>query len=75
MGSEMCIRDRNGIVIGHAHDIRNYGAFIIINGKKIGSLTGDVTQRSFFYFNISEGDRITIDADDVHATFVPYYGS
>lgn len=43
--------------------------------KKIGSLTGDVTQRSFFYFNISEGDRITIDADDVHATFVPYYGS
>lgn len=65
----------NGIVIGHAHDIRNYGAFIIINGKKIGSLTGDVTQRSFFYFNVSEGDRITIDADDVHATFVPYYGS
>ena len=66
---------QNGIVIGHAHDIKNYGAFIIINGKKIGSLTGDVTQRSFFYFNISEGDRITIDADDVHATFVPYYGS
>ncbi|MFR4114505.1 MAG: hypothetical protein ACLT2E_05580 [Alphaproteobacteria bacterium] len=66
---------QNGIIIGHAHDIKNYGAFIIINGKKIGSLTGDVTQRSFFYFNVSEGDRITIDADDVHATFVPYYGS
>ena len=55
--------------------IRNYGSFIIINDRRIGSLTGDVTQRSFFYFNISEGDRITIDADDVHATFVPYYGS
>ena len=66
---------QNGIVIGHAHDIRNYGSFIIINDRRIGPLTGDVTQRSFFYFNVSEGDRITIDADDVHATFVPYYGS
>ena len=52
---------QNGIVIGHAHDIRNYGSFIIINDRRIGPLTGDVTQRSFFYFNVSEGDRITID--------------
>ncbi len=66
---------QNGIIIGHAHDKRNVGVFININNKEIGSLTGDVTQRSFFYFNVSAGDSIKINANDIHATFVPYYGS
>ena len=57
------------------YDITNYGSFITINGRKIGSLTGDIKQRTFFYANVSKGDTLYIDANDVNAVFIPYYGN
>ena len=33
---------QNGIIIGHGEDVKNYGSWITINGKRIGSLTRDV---------------------------------
>ena len=66
---------QNGIIIGAGYDITNYGSFITINGRKIGSLTGDIKQRTFFYANVSKGDTLYIDANDVNAVFIPYYGN
>ena len=66
---------QNGIIIGQGQDIGNYGSFITINGRKIGSLTGIAKQRTFFYANVSKGDTLYIDANDVSAVFIPYYGN
>ncbi len=66
---------QNGIVIGHGKDISSYGAFIKINGIKVGSITGLSGQRGFFYVSVSKGDTVYIDANDVLAFFVPYYGN
>ena len=66
---------QNGIIIGAGYDITNYGSFITINGRKIGSLTGNIKQRTFFYANVSKGDTLYIDANDVNAVFIPYYGN
>ena len=66
---------QNGIIIGHGQDIYKYGSFITINGRKIGSFTGLEKQRTFFYANVSKGDTLYIDANDVSAVFIPYYGN
>ena len=64
-----------GIIIGQAQDIGNYGSFITINSKKIGSLSGTAKQRSLIYANVYTGDRVYIDAQDIKVYFLPYYGS
>ena len=66
---------KSGIVIGQGGDITNRGSFFVINGKRVGSLTGDLKQRSFFTVSVSYDDVVYIEANDVKAYFVPYSGN
>ena len=63
-----------GIIIGHGLDIYKYGMFLTINSRKFGAITGVQSQKSFIYANVYTGDRVYVDADDVHVVFLPYYG-
>ena len=65
----------SGFIFGKFFDINKYGAFVTVNGTKIGSITGLQKQGTTFFLMVASGDSINIDADNVQLYFVPFAGN
>ena len=65
----------SGLIFGKFFDINKYGAFVTVNGTKIGSITGLQKQGTTFFLMVASGDSINIDADNVQLYFVPFAGN
>ena len=65
----------SGFIFGKFFDINKYGAFVTVNGTKIGSITGLKKQGTTFFLMVASGDSINIDADNVQLYFVPFAGN